>query len=128
NVVNRSENMPWFSGQTLMEILENVEVSRDKNLAHFRFPVQYVNRPNLNFRGFCGTVASGVVRRGDTVMVLPSRQTSTVKQIVTFDGEPDEAFIDQAGTLTLTSKIDVSRGDMLVKPGYLPLIGNRFRA
>src|SRR5690554_4981557 len=78
NVVNKSENTPWFTGQPLMEILETVEVSRDKNLEHFRFPVQYVTRPNLNFRGFCGTVASGVIRPGETVMALPSRRTSKV--------------------------------------------------
>lgn len=128
NVVNRSENTPWFTGQPLMEILETVEVSRDKNLEHFRFPVQYVNRPNLNFRGFCGTVASGTVRPGDKVMALPSRRTSTVKEIVTFDGNLDEAYVDQAITLTLNDEIDVSRGDMLVKAEDEPEVGNRFTA
>ncbi|SDW41645.1 sulfate adenylyltransferase subunit CysN [Marinobacter mobilis] len=128
NVVNRSENTPWFTGQSLMEILETVEVSRDKNLEHFRFPVQYVNRPNLNFRGFCGTVASGTIRPGDQVMALPSRRTSTVKEIVTFDGNLEAAYIDQAVTLTLTDEIDISRGDMLVKAGDEPEVGNRFNA
>ena len=128
NVVNRSENTPWFTGQPLMEILETVEVSRDKNLEHFRFPVQYVNRPNLDFRGFCGTVASGVIRPGDTVMALPSRRTSTVKDIVSFEGNLDEAYVDQAVTITLNDEIDVSRGDMLVKPEDEPEVGNRFNA
>ncbi|QBM16285.1 sulfate adenylyltransferase subunit 1 [Marinobacter sp. JH2] len=128
NVVNRSENTPWFSGQPLMEILETVEVSRDKNLEHFRFPVQYVTRPNLNFRGFCGTIASGVIRPGETVMVLPSRRTSKVKEIVTFDGNLDEAYIDQAVTLTLEDEIDISRGDMLVKADDEPEVANRFNA
>ncbi|MDX1458146.1 MAG: sulfate adenylyltransferase subunit CysN [Marinobacter sp.] len=128
NVVNRSENTPWFTGQPLMEILETVEVSRDKNLEHFRFPVQYVNRPNLNFRGFCGTIASGVVRPGDEVMALPSRRTSTVKEVVSFEGNLDEAYIDQAVTITLNDEIDISRGDMLVKTEDEPEVGNRFNA
>ncbi|TGN40027.1 sulfate adenylyltransferase subunit CysN [Marinobacter confluentis] len=128
NVVNRSENTPWFDGQPLMEILETVQVSHDKNLEHFRFPVQYVNRPNLNFRGFCGTVASGVIRPGEKVMALPSRRTSTIKDIVTFDGNLEEAYIDQAVTLTLNDEIDVSRGDMLVKAEDEPEVGNRFLA
>ena len=128
NVVTRSENTPWFSGQPMMEILETVEVGRDKNLEHFRLPVQYVNRPNLNFRGFCGTIASGVIRPGDTIMALPSRRTSTVKDIVTFDGNLNEAYIDQAITLTLNDEIDVSRGDMLVKPEDEPHVSNRFNA
>ncbi|EON93759.1 sulfate adenylyltransferase, large subunit [Marinobacter lipolyticus SM19] len=128
NVVNRSENTPWFTGQPLMEILETVEVSRDKNLEHFRFPVQYVNRPNLNFRGFCGTIASGVIHPGDKVMALPSRRTSTVKEVVTFEGNVEEAYIDQAVTLTLNDEIDISRGDMLVKAEDEPEVGNRFNA
>ncbi len=128
NVVNRSENTPWFTGQPLMEILETVEVARDKNLEHFRFPVQYVNRPNLDFRGFCGTIASGVIRPGDEVMALPSRRTSKVREIVTFDGNLDEAYVDQAVTLTLEDEIDISRGDMLVKVGDEPEVDNRFQA
>lgn len=128
NVVSRSENTPWFTGQPMMEILETVEVARDKNLEHFRFPVQYVNRPNLNFRGFCGTIASGVIRPGDAVMALPSRRTSTVKEVITFEGKLEEAYIDQAITLTLNDEIDVSRGDMLVKPEDEPLVSNRFNA
>jgi sulfate adenylyltransferase subunit 1 len=114
NVVNRSEKSPWYKGQTLMEILETVPVSADKNFTDFRFPVQYVNRPNLNFRGFCGNVASGVVRVGDEIKALPSGKSSKVKAIVTYDGDLPEAFAGQAVTLTLTDEIDISRGDMIV--------------
>jgi len=120
NVVNRSERSPWYQGQTLMEILENVEINADRNLDNFRFPVQYVNRPNLDFRGFCGTVASGIVRPGDKVTALPSGKESTVKSIVTYDGNLQEAFIGQAVTSTLEDEIDVSRGDMLVKSQDIP--------
>lgn len=128
NVVDRSENMPWFKGQTLMELLESVEISADRNLENFRFPVQYVNRPNLDFRGFCGTVASGKIHPGDEIMALPSRQVSTVKDIVTFDGNLDEAFADQAVTLTLKDEIDISRGDMIVKAEDMPEVGSTFDA
>lgn len=128
NVVDRSENMPWFKGQTLMELLESVEISADRNLENFRFPVQYVNRPNLDFRGFCGTVASGKIHPGDEIMALPSRQVSTVKDIVTFDGNLDEAFADQAVTLTLKDEIDISRGDMIVKAEDMPEVGSSFDA
>ena len=114
NVVNRSERSPWYQGQTLMEIFETVPIAGDKNYSDFRFPVQYVNRPNLDFRGFCGNVASGVVKVGDEVRVLPSGKTSYVKSIVTYDGELQEAFSGQAVTLTLTTEVDVSRGDVLV--------------
>ncbi|MDO3382557.1 sulfate adenylyltransferase subunit CysN [Gilvimarinus algae] len=114
NVVNRSERSPWYTGKTLMEILESVPVTADKNFDDFRFPVQYVNRPNLDFRGFCGTIASGVVKVGDAVKVLPSGKSSTVKSIVTYDADLPQAFAGQAVTLTLNDEIDVSRGDMLV--------------
>ena len=128
NIVNRSERSPWYTGKTLMEILNTVEVSEDKNLENFRFPVQYVNRPNLDFRGFCGTVASGKVRPGDTVMALPSRKTSTVDKIITFDGDLDEAFNGQAVTITLKDEIDVSRGDMLVHIDDLPTVARKVNA
>ncbi|MFY0664577.1 MAG: sulfate adenylyltransferase subunit CysN [Natronospirillum sp.] len=128
NVVNASERMKWYSGPTLMHVLENVPIAKDHDIEHFRFPVQYVNRPNLNFRGFCGTIASGIVRPGDTVMALPSGKTSTVKSIVTYDGDLTEAFVNQAVTLTLKDEIDISRGDMLVHPASLPQRGRRFVA
>ncbi|WP_205340858.1 sulfate adenylyltransferase subunit CysN [Denitrificimonas caeni] len=114
NVVNRSEHTPWYAGQTLMEILESVDVSGDLNHRDMRFPVQYVNRPNLNFRGFAGTLASGSLRKGDAITVLPSGKSSQIKSIVTFDGELEQAIAGQAITLTLEDEIDISRGDLIV--------------
>ncbi|MCK9534252.1 MAG: sulfate adenylyltransferase subunit CysN [Pseudomonas sp.] len=114
NVVNRSEQTPWYSGQTLMETLESVDVSGDLNHRDMRFPVQYVNRPNLNFRGFAGTLASGSLRKGDAITVLPSGKSSQIKSIVTFDGELEQAIAGQAITLTLEDEIDISRGDLIV--------------
>ena len=114
NVVNPSENMPWYTGQPLMEALNTVEISNDHNLIDARFPVQYVNRPNLDFRGFCGTVASGIFKKGDLVTALPSGKSSKIKAIVTYDGDIAEAYPPMAVTLTLEDEIDVSRGDMLV--------------
>ncbi|MGN6547316.1 MAG: sulfate adenylyltransferase subunit CysN [Aureliella sp.] len=128
NVVDPSPKMKWYNGSTLMGFLENVYIGSDRNLEDFPFPVQYVNRPHLDFRGFCGTVASGIIRRGDEVMVLPSRRTTRVKQIVTFDGELEEAFAPQAITLTLADEVDCSRGDMLVRPGNAPRVSHDFDA
>ncbi|EKM97369.1 MAG: sulfate adenylyltransferase subunit CysN [Pseudomonas sp.] len=128
NVVNRSERAPWYDGQSLMEILESVEIAGDRNLGDLRFPVQYVNRPNLNFRGFAGTLASGIVRKGDEIAVLPSGKTSRVKSIVTFDGELEQATPGEAITLTLEDEIDVSRGDMLVHADNRPRIADSFDA
>jgi bifunctional enzyme CysN/CysC len=120
NLVDQSERMPWYSGSTMMNFLETVYIGSDRNLQDFRMPVQYVSRPDLNFRGFCGTIASGIIRRGEEIMVLPSRQKSTVKEIVTFDGNLEEAFAPLAITVTLEDEIDASRGDMIVRPGNLP--------
>jgi len=128
NVVNRSEKMSWYTGKTMMETLETVEISGDHNFDDARFPVQYVNRPNLDFRGFCGTIASGIFQKGDSITVLPSGKTSKIESIVTFDGELEEAFAPMAVTLTTTSEIDISRGDMIVKSDNLPLIGDKFDA
>lgn len=128
NVVNKSERSLWYTGQSLMEILETVEVAGDRNFDDLRFPVQYVNRPNLNFRGFAGTLASGIVRKGDEVMALPSGKTSKVKSIVTFEGELEHAGPGQAITLTLEDEIDVSRGDMLVHADNRPLVTDSFEA
>src|SRR5204863_9115352 len=102
--------------------LETVHVSSDRNLIDFRFSVQYVNRPNLDFRGLAGTIASGVVRPGDEVVALPSGARSRVRSIVTWEGEQPQAFASMAVTLTLTDEIDVSRGDMLVRPDNLPRV------
>jgi bifunctional enzyme CysN/CysC len=128
NLVEKSANMPWYDGSTLMHHLENVHIASDRNLIDFRYPVQYVNRPNLNFRGFCGTIASGRISKGDVVMALPSRKTSRVKSIVTYDGELDEAFTPQSVTITLADEIDVSRGDMLVRPDNVPQSADAFDA
>ena len=98
-----------------MVILESVQIAADKNITDFRYPVQLVNRPNLNFRGFCGTIASGEVKPGDAIKALPSGKTSVVDRIVTHDGDLDRAFVGQAITLTLKDEIDISRGDMIVK-------------
>ena len=119
---------PYRHGKTLLEYLETVEIDNDHNLKDFRYPVQYVSRPNLDFRGFCAKVASGVVRKGDEVVALPSGKRSHVKSIVTYDGELDYAFPPQSVTLTLEDEIDVSRGDMLVHPDNMPLVGRNFEA
>jgi len=128
NVVNKSERSPWYTGKSLMEILESVEVAGDRNFDDLRFPVQYVNRPNLNFRGFAGTLASGIVRKGDEVIALPSGKGSKVKSIVTYEGELEQAGPGQAITLTLEDEIDVSRGDMLVHADNRPQVVDTFDA
>ena len=128
NVVTRSEAMPWHSGPPLLDHLETVHIASDRNLADLRFPVQYVIRPNLDFRGFAGTVASGILRKGDEVMVLPSGKRSRVKSMVTYDGELEEAFAPQAVTVTLADEVDVSRGDMLVRPDNPPHVGSQIEA
>jgi bifunctional enzyme CysN/CysC len=128
NVVTRSESTPWFDGPPLMEYLETVELARDRNLDEFRLPVQIVLRPNLDFRGFAGTIASGVVRKGDSIMVLPSGKTSRVESIVSFDGDLDEAFAPMSVTLTLEDEIDVSRGDVIVHRENLPRVSNQIEA
>ncbi|HRD89148.1 MAG TPA: sulfate adenylyltransferase subunit CysN [Accumulibacter sp.] len=128
NVVRRSERTPWFDGVPLMELLDTIEIADDENFDDLRFPVQWVNRPNLDFRGFSGTLAAGVLRKGDPVLALPSRKSSRVKAIVTYDGELEEAFPPQAITVTLEDEIDVSRGDMLVRPGQEPTLDSRFDA
>ncbi|MCY2989232.1 MAG: sulfate adenylyltransferase subunit CysN [Planctomycetota bacterium] len=128
NVVDASQHMPWYRGSTLMSFLDTVYIGSDRNLEDFRFPVQAVSRPNLDFRGYSGTIASGIVRKGDQVIVLPSRKTSRVKSIVTFDGEWEEAFAPQAVTLTLEDEIDISRGNMIVRPGNMPKLEQRLEA
>lgn len=128
NTITASDKTAWYKGKPLMEMLESVEVSKDKNLDNFRLPVQYVNRPNLNFRGFCGTIASGIIHPGDKITALPSGKTSSVKSIVNFDGELDEAFASQAITLTLNDEIDISRGDMIVKSDDLPSVSTAVKA
>jgi bifunctional enzyme CysN/CysC len=128
NVTRRSERMPWYQGQTLLHTLENVHVAADRNYVDFRFPVQTVLRPNLDFRGFAGTVASGTVRPGEEVVALPSGRSSRVKSIETFDGQLAEAFAGQAVAITLADEIDLGRGDMLVRARNLPQVGTNFDA
>ncbi|GHA66745.1 sulfate adenylyltransferase subunit CysN [Photobacterium aphoticum] len=114
NVVDLSEKMAWYDGESLLSLLETVDISSNRQAGEFRFPVQYVNRPNLDFRGFAGTIASGSVKVGDSIKALPSGKTSTIERIVTFDGDLPSAFAGQAVTLTLADEIDISRGDTLV--------------
>lgn len=128
NVVSKSERTPWYEGSSLLEYLETVHIGNDHNLQDFRFPVQYVLRPNLDFRGFSGKLASGIIRKGDEVMALPSGKKTHVKSIITPDGECDYAFPPMSITLTLEDEIDVSRGEMLVHPDNQPLVGRNFEA
>jgi sulfate adenylyltransferase subunit 1 len=114
NVATPSVTMPWYSGPTLLDVLETVELNRVVDHQPMRFPVQYVNRPNLDFRGYAGTLASGVVNVGQRVKVLPSGVESTISRIVTFDGDLPEAGAGEAITLVLKDEIDISRGDLLV--------------
>jgi len=128
NVVEKSDRMPWYNGKCVLDFLENVHISSDRNFEDMRYPVQYVLKPDNNFRGFSARVASGIVRKGETVMVLPSRKTSKIKSIVTFDGELDEAFPPESVTVTLEDEIDISRGDMMVYPDNLPRVERHFEA
>ncbi|MCC2616845.1 sulfate adenylyltransferase subunit CysN [Aestuariibacter halophilus] len=128
NVVNLSEKAPWYKGLPLMQMLETIEVADDINTEDFRFPVQYVNRPDLNFRGFAGTVVSGEIRKGDAITTLPSGKQSKVKSIVTFDGELDYIHAPLTATITLEDEIDISRGDMIVKSDNLPMHSDAYKA
>jgi bifunctional enzyme CysN/CysC len=127
NVVAPSSAMPWHDG-TLLQLLETVPVGRDRSREPLRYPVQIVIRPHLDYRGFAGQVASGVVRRGDAVTVLPSGRQSRVKSIDTYDGALEQAFAPQSVTLRLEDEVDVSRGDMIVREGELPRVTRRFEA
>ncbi|MBT3296465.1 MAG: sulfate adenylyltransferase subunit CysN [Verrucomicrobia bacterium] len=128
NVVDPSENMPWFQGGTLLYYLETVPVATDRNLIDMRFPVQYVLRPDLNYRGYCGTVASGVLRKGDEIVALPSGARTRVAGITTFEGDVAEAYPPMAVTVTVEDEVDVSRGDMLIHPNNRPHVGQDFEA
>lgn len=120
NVARRTQAMPWYEGPCLLEYLENVPVRRDEARRPWRFPVQYVIRPDQDFRGYAGQIASGSVRKGDRVMVLPSGKTSRVARITTFDGDLACAYAPMSVTLVLEDELDVSRGDMLVHPHQPP--------
>jgi len=132
NVVSPSKNMPWNIDEPLMAQLNTIPIDDTINVENFRFPVQYVNRPNLDFRGFCGTIAAGKIKVGESITVLPSKKTSVVKHIIQpAVGEKNmqvaEAFAPQAITLTLEDEVDISRGDMIVKSSDIPCIATDFQ-
>ncbi len=128
NVVDRSERMPWYKGSSLLHFLENIRITSDRNFTDMRYPVQFVLRPDIAFRGFSASVASGIISKGDEILVLPSLKTSKVKSIVTYDKELDYAFPPQSVTVTLEDEIDISRGDMLVHPDNQPRMERQFEA
>ena len=128
NVVETSERMPWYHGSSMLQFLENVHISSDRNFTDMRYPVQFVLRPDIAFRGFSAAVASGIISKGDEVIVLPSLKTSKVKSIVTYDKELNYAFPPQSVTITLEDEIDISRGDMLVHPDNQPRMERQFEA
>jgi sulfate adenylyltransferase subunit 1 len=128
NVVDRSMNMPWYLGPTLLEHLETVPLPERDSLQSFRFPVQTVIRPDATFRGFAGRIASGAIHPGDPVVALPSGRKTTVRSIVTYDGDLPQASTSMSVTLQLDEEIDLSRGDMLVSPGHLPRVSRKFHA
>jgi bifunctional enzyme CysN/CysC len=128
NVVTDSDNTPWYDGPNVLTYLETVPVYADRNFDDLRYPVQYVIRPDLDYRGFAGEVASGVIAKGDEVVALPSGKTSKVKAIDTYDGELEEAFAGQSVTIRLEDEIDISRGDMIVRAGKLPRVTRQFDA
>lgn len=128
NVVDPTQKMPWYHGKSMLEFLETVHVGSDRNFEDFRFPVQYVVRPDLKYRGFSGAVASGIIRKGDEIKVLPSGKTSKVKTITTYDGDLDYAFPPQSISLTLEDEIDISRGNMLVHADNQPHVSRHFES
>ncbi len=131
-LVDRGDNLNWYQGPTLMELLENVEIDHDVNTTDFRYPVQWVCRPQTeehhDFRGFMGRIEAGAVSVGDEITVLPSGRTSRVKEIVTYDGNLQTAYAPQSIAIRLTDEIDISRGDMFVKADYLPTVAKEFDA
>jgi bifunctional enzyme CysN/CysC len=128
NVVNKSERTPWFEGPSVLHHLENVTISADRNLVDFRFPVQYVVRPHQDFRGFAGQVTSGTVKKGQEIVALPSGQQSRIRDIATYDGSLEEAFSPQSVVIQLENEIDISRGDMIVRPHNVPSVSNEIEA
>ena len=126
NASNPSPNTPWYTGPSLMTHLETVQIDDRRQAAPFRLPVQWVNRPNLDFRGFSGMIASGTVRPGDRLRVLPSGKESTVARIVTFEGDMQEGIAGESVTITLADEIDISRGDVLASVNALPEVADQF--
>ena len=123
-----SAHTPWYRGPQLVPYLEGIEVATDISTRPLRFPVQWVNRPDLDFRGFAGTIAAGTVHVGDEVLVAASRKPARVSRIVTMDGDLAEAVAGEAVTLVLDREVDISRGDVLVHPGETPEFSNQFQA
>ena len=128
NVSHLSEHTPWYDGDTLVEYLEHIDVEDHRTGQAFRLPVQWVNRPNLDFRGYCGTIASGAIKVGDPVVVSASGRTTTVKSIFRADELVDEASAGDAVTLTLTDEVDIARGDVLARPEARPEVADQFTA
>jgi sulfate adenylyltransferase large subunit len=128
NVVTRSPKTPWYRGPALLEYLEDVPVDEGRDSLPARFPVQYVLRPNLDFRGYAGQVASGAFQVGDEVVALPARRQSRISRIVTYDGDLTSAYVPQSVTLCLEDEIDISRGDLIVPADAVPHVARRFRA
>jgi sulfate adenylyltransferase large subunit len=128
NVITSSDRTPWFTGPSLLEYLETVDVTRDLTSLPFRFPVQLVNRPNDEFRGYAGQLASGTIRVGDQIVASPSGRTARVKRIVTYDGDLAMAFAPMSVTIALDDEIDVSRGDLLARAESAPIVSQRFEA
>lgn len=128
NILEHSDRMPWHQGPTLMGYLESVEIDDDLQTKPFRLPVQWVNRPNQDFRGFAGTIASGTIRRGDTVRALPSGRQSRITRIVAYDSDLETAVAGQSITVTLADEIDVSRGDVLAAADAPPAVSDQFQA
>jgi bifunctional enzyme CysN/CysC len=132
NIVTRSSNMPWYEGPSLLHHLEHVHIASDRNLVDVRFPVQYVVRPQsttvTDYRGYAGQVASGVLKAGDEVLVLPSGFTTTITSIDTADGEVAEAFPPMSVTVRLADEIDISRGDLICRPNNAPAVAQDVEA
>jgi len=135
NVVDKSTHTPWFDGKPLLGLLDSMDISKEQKEEDFRFPVQYVNRPNLDFRGFCGTIAAGVVKVGDEITVLPSGKTTKVKSIINAGDITEEsrsvttelAYAPMAITITTEDEVDISRGDMIVHTKSLPRVSNSLK-
>jgi len=128
NVVDKSTHMPWYAGSTLLHHLEHVNVGAHRNLVDFRFPVQYVLRPHQDYRGYAGRVASGAIRPGEEILVLPSLRKSRIASVDTYDGPVDEALAGESVAISLEDELDISRGDMIVRPMNLPTVGQELDA
>ncbi|MBL4632691.1 MAG: sulfate adenylyltransferase subunit CysN, partial [Kofleriaceae bacterium] len=128
NIVEQSAKMPWYNGRPLLSYLQTVHIASDRNLVDLRFPVQYVLRQDMNFRGYCGTVASGILRPGAEIQILPSGRKTKIKSIHNFEGTLEEAFPPMAVTIAVEDDVDISRGDMLVSPNNLPKVSQSFDA